>query len=164
LDIPGESTDNCGGSGYGFVTFATQTAASECVRTSMHDIRGRRVEVKHAIARSSIAPGTRVYHSTDPIRQRTLFVGNLAWDVSEQQLRFAFGQFGEIKTIQIRQKFRKILDEHGQRLHAAPNIAHIEFASVDFAERVVTAATAANAMNGVRSLVHITKTAQSDSM
>lgn len=141
LEIPGEG--NAGGSrGFGFVHFFKQTAAAACISTVMHDICGRRVEVKLAIPKAAIEPGSRMA-SADPIRQRTVFVGNLGWEVKEDQLRLAFGQFGEIRRVNIRQKFRDMLDRNGQRLHAAPNIAHIEFASIDTVERVVNVATSA---------------------
>jgi len=78
--------------GFGFVTFDDPKAAYIAARDQYQIIDGRRVEVKSAVPKETMA---------NKIRTKKIFVGGISWNVTDEILRHHFSQFGTVVDAQI---------------------------------------------------------------
>lgn len=80
--------------GFGFVTFVDHATVDKVMAArDIVEIDGRKVDVKPAIPRDEI--------SGAPSRVKKIFVGGLSRDLSEQEFRAHFAQFGTVKESSI---------------------------------------------------------------
>ncbi|OBZ74909.1 Nucleolin [Grifola frondosa] len=117
--------------GYAHVVFESPDAAKNIVensRSSLPELGGREIYVDVAIPRGDRSNDRAERRSERPSNppSRTLFLGNLPYDVDEQELRSIFEGLVDIATIRIGRS------EDGQ----TRGFAHMDVNSVDDAQRV----------------------------
>jgi len=86
------------GSGVAELTFATGAAAAAALKKNGAHYGGRLI----AVTKSSGRPKTWGAPTSKPSGEvRTVFVGNLAWDVTDDAMRKLFSSCGEISTVRL---------------------------------------------------------------
>lgn len=78
--------------GFGFVTFDDPRSAVMAAKEQFQTIDGRRVEVKTAVPKETMA---------NKIRTKKIFVGGISWNVTDDILRRYFTQFGVVVDAQV---------------------------------------------------------------
>lgn len=92
--------------GYGFITFASTGAVEEALKLDKSEVEGRwlKVNVANGVKKDSErAPRTmgKSFGSEPEEDCKSLFVKNLPYDVTEDQVGDTFKQYGEITSIRI---------------------------------------------------------------
>ena len=85
--------------GFAYIEFADKDAAQKAVAKNGQELDGRQLKIEIAKPRSS-APRDQA-PSDKPEGCTTVFVGNLSWAATEDDLRNAFSDCGEITSVRI---------------------------------------------------------------
>ena len=101
--------------GFGFVTFEEISNVDAAQSSRPHTIEGKEVDTKIALSRDS----------RDNKEISKMFVGGLAKDTTEEQMREAFEKFGEVKSISI------IKDKNTQEPRGFGFVEYTDFDYVD---------------------------------
>jgi RNA-binding proteins (RRM domain) len=94
LELPLQ--DDGRSSGTAIIKFATVDACEACIQMNGQDFNGRWVHVKYSTPKPITAPRER---TEKPEGCKTVFVGNLSWNIDEETLRSSFAECGEISEI-----------------------------------------------------------------
>lgn len=88
--------------GFGYVEFTTLEGSAKAVEQDGKEIDGRNVKVNYASARAP-NPEKRAQAFGDRKSEpaATLFVGNLSFNVEENALYEAFGEYGDVSRVNI---------------------------------------------------------------
>src|SRR5579862_5424547 len=122
--------------GFAYVDFSTEAVLEEALKLSETLISGRRVLIKNAksfegrpekASDSTSAGGFGTAKSGKPPSKK-IFVGNLAFDTTEEDLREHFGRCGEVKAV-----FIATLEDSGK----CKGFAWVEFEDLEAAEAAV---------------------------
>ncbi|KAL8902040.1 MAG: hypothetical protein Q9207_004905 [Kuettlingeria erythrocarpa] len=122
-------TDNRGLSkGFCYVTFTTQDAADAAV-AALHnqDFEGRRLNVQYATHSGPRGPQTR-RDLTPASPSRTLFIGNMAFDMSDRELNNLFREIRNVIDVRV------AID---RRTGQPRGFAHADFTDVDAAKEAM---------------------------
>lgn len=90
--------------GYGFITFADASSAEKAIELDKAEVEGRWLKVNYATSSGdSTKPNPRFtsFTSTPEDDCKSLFVKNLPYDVTEDQVGETFSQYGEIASVRI---------------------------------------------------------------
>ncbi|XP_072051031.1 heterogeneous nuclear ribonucleoprotein D-like-A [Amphiura filiformis] len=74
---------------YGFVTFTDDQVVDQVLNEGDHSIDGKTVDAKRATKQKSY----------DPPKPKKVFVGGVPNDISEEEMKAHFQQFGEIQEV-----------------------------------------------------------------
>ncbi|KAI9768835.1 MAG: hypothetical protein M1840_004649 [Geoglossum simile] len=122
--------------GFAYVDFSTESVLKEALELSETLISGRRVLIKNAksfegrpekASDSASAPGFGTARSGKPPSKK-IFVGNLAFDTTEEDLREHFNRCGEVKAV-----FVATFEDSGK----CKGFAWVEFEDLEAAEAAV---------------------------
>lgn len=80
--------------GFGFITYKDVAMLDEAQRNRPHNIDGKEVETKRAMPRDAQGQGTQQ-------SVNKMFIGGMNTDTSEDHIRDVFGEFGQIKSVDI---------------------------------------------------------------
>jgi len=86
-------------SGTAIIKFETNEECKKCLELDKADFNGRRLKIDHATAKAIAASRKSKELSEKPKDCRTIFVGNLVYDIDENTLRDVFKDCGEIAQI-----------------------------------------------------------------
>ncbi|CAL4112423.1 unnamed protein product, partial [Meganyctiphanes norvegica] len=81
--------------GFGFVTFSVSSMVDEVQKKRPHKIDGRVVETKRVV------PKDEVGKPESKMQVKKLFIGGIKGDMTEDDLRETFGQFGNVVSASI---------------------------------------------------------------
>lgn len=90
--------------GYGFVTFADSTSVEEALKLHKTEVDGRWLNVALAAGSSESRKGNNKFQSFSSSPEedcKTLFVKNLPYDVTEDQIGDTFSSYGKIESVRI---------------------------------------------------------------
>ncbi|CAG8502237.1 6908_t:CDS:2 [Funneliformis mosseae] len=100
VDVRIASDRNTGRSkGFGYVEFATAEGASNAMKFSGKEIDGREINLDFATQQQS-KKNNNIQRGTSEVSD-TLFVGNLAFSITEDQIWETFGQYGQIVSVRL---------------------------------------------------------------
>ena len=86
--------------GYAFVTFADASAIDEALKLDKSEAEGRWLKVSIPRAPSA-KPGSQPFSSEPSDDCKTLFIKNLPYDATEDQIGELFTQYGEVASVRI---------------------------------------------------------------
>ena len=87
-------------SGFGFLTFKAAAAVAKAVAMDGQELQGRWIKVKEADGtEKNKAPGRFGEQRPRPAGCVSLFMGNLSWEVSEDEIRGLFADCGEVTQV-----------------------------------------------------------------
>jgi nucleolin len=116
--------------GAGFLTFASDAEASAALALNGKELEGRPMKVELATPRKAPASGGFGNGASDPGEpSESIFLGNLSWSITEDAVRAAFKECGEIARI-------KWLEKDGE----FRGIAFVDFETVEAATKAVALA------------------------
>jgi len=115
--------------GAGFLTFESSSAAAAAVALNGNDCEGRPMKIELAAPRKAAAPGGFAGSGDPGEPNQSVFVGNLSWSVTEEALRAAFAECGEITNI-------KFIMKDGE----FKGTAFMDFESIEAATKAVALA------------------------
>lgn len=90
--------------GYGFVTFADSNSVDEALKLNKTEVDGRWLNVALATGASDSRKGNSKFQSFSSSPEedcKTLFVKNLPYDVTEDQIGDTFSSYGKIESVRI---------------------------------------------------------------
>lgn len=115
--------------GFGYVHFATVEAVEAALLLNGKEIDGRAVNIDKSLPRNSNTARenrANTFGDTQSPPSTVLFVGNLSWNLGEDQLWEAFGEHGDIKSVRVP------TDRESGR---PKGFAYVEFSDVDTAKK-----------------------------
>jgi len=115
--------------GSGFLTFATKAAAEKAVTLNGKELEGRPMKVELATPKKAGPPGGLAGNGDPGEPSESIFCGNLSWSITEEGLRAAFSECGDIAKI-------KWLEKDGE----FKGIAFVDFYTVEAATKAVALA------------------------
>lgn len=119
--------------GFGFVEFATVEAANACVALNGKDIDGRPVKIdKSAPAAPSPEKRAKAFGDVPSDPSSVLFVGNISWNTTEDNLWEVFAEYGEVKSVRIP------TDRESQK---PKGFAYVEFIDINTAKKAFEGAS-----------------------
>jgi nucleolin len=84
-------------SGTAILEFETEEASAKAIALNGEDFQGRWLSIKESTPKAMMIETRKP--SEKPEGCKTIFVGNLAWDVDEDTLRQVFGDCGTITSV-----------------------------------------------------------------
>ncbi|ORY02822.1 RNA-binding domain-containing protein, partial [Basidiobolus meristosporus CBS 931.73] len=111
--------------GFGYVEFATHEGAKNALEISGKEIDGRGIRVDFSEGKPAAKKPERTFESQNNEPSDTLFIGNLSFNSSEDSIRAAFAECGEVLSI------RLPTDRDTGR---PKGFGYIQFASIDAAK------------------------------
>ncbi|KAF3934130.1 Nucleolin [Dactylellina cionopaga] len=94
--------------GYGFVEFRNRTAA-DAAATAMNGyfLDGHKLEIKGSHRGEDAAAERRKSDARKNAPSTKIIIKNLAFEVSEKQIRSLFGQYGKLRSVRVPKKFNR---------------------------------------------------------
>ncbi|KAK9764752.1 hypothetical protein K7432_007494 [Basidiobolus ranarum] len=111
--------------GFGYVEFADHAGAQKAMEASGREIDGRAIRVDFSEKKPAAKKPERTYESQNNEPSDTLFIGNLSFNTTEDSVRAAFAECGEVLSI------RLPTDRDTGR---PKGFGYVQFASVDVAK------------------------------
>ncbi|KAK6539501.1 Multiple RNA-binding domain-containing protein 1 [Orbilia ellipsospora] len=94
--------------GYGFVEFRNRTAA-DAAATAMNGyfLDGHKLEIRGSHRGEDAAAERKKLDARNNSASTKIIIKNLAFEVSEKQIRSLFGQYGKLRSVRVPKKFNK---------------------------------------------------------
>ncbi|KAI4111965.1 MAG: hypothetical protein LQ338_008341, partial [Usnochroma carphineum] len=115
--------------GFGYITFTSQEAATEAIQVyNNQPFEGRRLTVQYAAQRAGASPLRTRTEPSPP--SRTLFIGNMAFDMSDRELNNLFREIRNVVDVRV------AID---RRTGQPRGFAHADFTDVESAKEALLA-------------------------